>query len=59
MEKVLCSPPGSESESETGVESEIERRQRSAEGTNRVQGARCRVAGALRFAFCFLGLWTL
>lgn len=69
MEKVLCSPPGSETESETGVESETERRQRSAEGTNRVQGAQCRVPGAgcpvqgvegaLRFAFCFLGLWTL
>lgn len=62
MEKVLCSPPGSETESETGVESETEREGRDLPKVPigcRVPSAGCPVQGvegALRFAFCFLGL---
>lgn len=52
MAKVLCSPPGSETESEAGVKEE--RGQRSAEGTNRVQGTGCREQGAGYRVLCFL-----
>lgn len=56
MAKVLCSPPGSETESEAGVKEE--RGQRSAEGTNRVQGTGCREQGTGCSAFCSLLFWV-